>query len=48
MLQALCERHRPEIARDPQVEKLAGNADGAEVIAEIEKRSSGEQEPGAE
>jgi uncharacterized membrane protein len=48
MLQALCAHHGLAIARDPQVAKLAGNVDAADVIAEIKKHSSSELEPGGE
>jgi uncharacterized membrane protein len=40
MLQALCAHHGLEIARDPEVAKLAGQTDAAQVIAEIRKHSA--------
>ena len=48
MLQALCAHHRLAIARDPEVERLAGNVDAADVLAEIKKHSSGEEDTGSE
>jgi uncharacterized membrane protein len=39
MLQALCAHHGLDVARDPEVEKLAGEVDAADVIAEIEKHT---------
>jgi uncharacterized membrane protein len=39
MLQALCAHHGLGIARDKEVEKLAGQIDAAEVIEEIRKHT---------
>jgi uncharacterized membrane protein len=39
MLQALCAHHGLAMARDPEVEKLAGHIDAADVIAEIRKHT---------
>jgi uncharacterized membrane protein len=39
MLQALCAHHGLGIARDAEVEKLAGQIDAAEVIEEIKKHT---------
>jgi uncharacterized membrane protein len=39
MLQALCAHHGLAIARDRELEKLAGQIDAAEVIAEIKKHT---------
>jgi uncharacterized membrane protein len=39
MLQALCAHHNLTIARDPEVAKLAGETDAADVIAEIRKHA---------
>ncbi len=44
MLQALCAHHNLAIARDPDVEKLAGNIDAADVIEEIKKHTADEKE----
>ncbi len=40
MLQALCAHHKLDMAHDPEVEKLAGKVDAADVVAEIQKHSA--------
>ncbi|HWF07592.1 MAG TPA: DUF1003 domain-containing protein [Bryobacteraceae bacterium] len=39
MLQVLCAHHGLDMARDPEVEKLAGQVDAADVVAEIQKHT---------